>query len=282
MKKTLALLLLLSLSHSFSQSLDKIKEENVKFMSNGVKLEGTIYSPEKPYAAIVFVHGSGMQKRNLSIAKQFANQGIAAFVYDKRGVGNSGGKYESEHSVSEFNLKLLATDSKSAINLIAKDSRFKNIPIGLTGISQAGWIIPIAAEKNELIDFIVLWSGPVCKVSEEDIYSKYTNDKDFKNIPTYDEALKSRKTKYIWPSFLGEDIDSSLYLEYIEIPGLWIFGGQDGSIPVDLSVNRLNTLINNSKKYEYIIFHGLGHNNVPQTFNYAVDWIKKNAFNKEE
>ena len=71
-------------------------------------------------------------------------------------------------------------------------------------------------------------------------------------------------------------------MEYIEIPGLWIFGGQDGSIPVDLSVNRLNTLINNSKKYEYIIFHGLGHNNVPQTFNYAVDWIKKNAFNKEE
>jgi len=137
-------------------------------MSNGVKLEGTIYSSEKPYAAIVFVHGSGMQKRNLSIAKQFANQGIAAFVYDKRGVGNSGGKYESEHSVSEFNLKLLATDSKSAINLIAKDSRFKNIPIGLTGISQAGWIIPVAAEKNELIDFIVLWSGPVCKVSEEE------------------------------------------------------------------------------------------------------------------
>ena len=52
MKKTLVLLLILSLSHSFSQSLDKIKEENVKFMSNGVKLDGTIYSPEKPYAAI--------------------------------------------------------------------------------------------------------------------------------------------------------------------------------------------------------------------------------------
>lgn len=280
MKKTFALMLLLTLCHSFSQSSHKIKEESVKFESNGVKLKGTIYSPEKPYAAIVFVHGSGMQKRNLSIAKQFANRGIAAFVYDKRGVGKSEGKYESEHSVSEFNLKLLATDSKSAINLIAKDSRFKNIPLGLTGISQAGWIIPIATVKNKLIDFILLWSGPVCKVSEEDIYSKYTNDKDFKSIPTYDEALKSRKTKYIWPSFLGEDINSSLYLEQIEIPGLWIFGGQDGSIPVDLSVNRLNTLINNGKKYEYIIFPNLGHNNIPQTFNYAVDWIKKNAINK--
>jgi len=54
----------------------------------------------------------------------------------------------------------------------------------------------------------------------------------------------------------------------------------DEVVPVDLSVNRLNSLINNNKKYEYIIFDGLGHNNILQTFNYAVDWIKKNAINK--
>ena len=280
MKKAFTFLLLFSLSNSFTQSLDRIKEENVEFMSNGVKLEGTIFSPGKPYAAIVFVHGSGMQKRNLSIAKQFANQGIAAFVYDKRGVGKSEGEFVGVNSANGHNLKLLAEDALQAFNVIAAHPKLKNIPVGLSGISQAGWIIPIAAQKNELIDFIVLWSGPVCKVSEEDIYSIYTNDKDFKNIPTYDEALKSRKTKYIWPSFLGEDIDSSSYLEDIEIPGLWIFGSQDGSIPVDLSVNRLNSLINNNKKYEYIIFDGLGHNNILQTFNYAVDWIKKNAINK--
>ena len=94
-------------------------------------------------------------------------------------------------------------DSKLAINLIAKASRFENIPLDATGISQAGWIIPIAAVKNELIDFIVMRSSLVCKVSEENIFSKYKNDKDFKNISTYEQSLKSRNTKYIWPSFLG-------------------------------------------------------------------------------
>tara|TARA_S200000501_G_scaffold132071_1_gene124835 strand:+ start:720 stop:1061 length:342 start_codon:yes stop_codon:yes gene_type:complete len=44
-------------------------------------------------------------------------------------------------------------NSKSAINLITKARRFENIPLGETGISQAGWIIPIGAVKNELIDF---------------------------------------------------------------------------------------------------------------------------------
>lgn len=54
MKKAFTFLLLFSLSNSFTQSLDRIKEENVEFMSNGVKLEGTIYSPGKPYAANQF------------------------------------------------------------------------------------------------------------------------------------------------------------------------------------------------------------------------------------
>ena len=94
-------------------------------------------------------------------------------------------------------------DSKLAINLIAKASRFENISLDAIGISQAVWIIPIAAVKNELIDFFVMRNSPVCKVSEEDIFNKYKNNQDFTNIPTYEEFLKSRNTKYIWPSFLG-------------------------------------------------------------------------------
>ena len=141
------------LSHSFFKSLDKITEENIKFESNGVNLKETICFPEKPFVSIFFVSGSGLQKRNSSIAKEFVNQGIAAFLFDKRGVGKSEVKYVSNISAIGLNLKLLAMNSKSAINLIVKVSRFENISLGATGISQAGWIIPIAAVKNELIDF---------------------------------------------------------------------------------------------------------------------------------
>lgn len=252
-----------------------VRTEDVQFASNGVQLSGSIVFPkDKPIlAAIVFVHGSGKQARDLFWAERFAEKGIAALVYDKRGAGKSGGHYESEQSVSGKNIDLLADDAAAALTALSKHSELKGVTIGLSGISQAGWIAPLALEKNHLAKFIVLWSAPVCKVSEEDIYSKYTSDKDGRSVPSYDEALRSRKEKYSWPDFLGKDSDPSDSLRKVKIPGLWIFGTNDGSIPVDLSIARLSALRDAGHKYDYVLFSGLGHNNMPETFASAADWI---------
>lgn len=101
---------------------------------------------------------------------------------------------------------------------------------------------------------MALWSAPMCKVSEEDIYSKYTADLDAKNIPTYNEALLSRTEKYIWPNFLGIDSDPNEHLAKLNIPGIWVFGGNDGSVPIDLSIEKLKNHINLGHKYEYVLF----------------------------
>lgn len=256
---------------------DNHKIEDVEFVSHGDKLSGSIVFPvdKAVRAAVVFVHGSGPQTRNISWAERFANDGIAALVYDKRGVGKSGGEYESEQSVSEKNIVLLTDDAVSALNALSGRPALKGVPLGLTGISQAGWIVPLAAEKSNVVDFIALWSGPVCKVSEEDIFSKYTDDLDGKEAPSYEEALKSRKVKYIWPDFLGKDTDPSESLAKLEIPGLWVFGENDGSVPVDLSIQRLKKLRNSGHKYDYVLFSSLGHNNMPETFATVTDWIKR-------
>ena len=145
------------------------------------------------------------------------------------------------------------------------------------------WIVPLAAEKSNAVDFMVLWSGPVCRVSEEDIFSKYTADQDGdidagidrKKVPSYAEALRARKVKYIWPGFLGKDTDPSESLAKLKIPGLWIFGKNDGSVPVDLSIQNLHKLTDAGHPYEYVLFSGLGHNNMPETFATATDWIKR-------
>lgn len=249
----------------------------IEFESHAINLAGTLVLPvdRKVYAAVVFVHGSGKQKRNIYWAEQFASYGIAALVYDKRGVGESGGKYESQQSVSGANINLLADDAVAALHALAqKLPNSDAIPLGLTGISQAGWIVPIAVEKTSKADFMLLWSGPVCKVSEEDIFSKYTRDKDSEQNPSFATALAARKTPYIWPDFLGTDSDPSTSLANIDIPGLWIFGEKDGSIPVDLSIERLQMLNNSGKKFEYVLFSHQGHNNMPASFGTAVDWIK--------
>lgn len=256
--------------------------QDVAFLSHGVKLSGTIVFPKtsKSHAAVVFVHGSGEQTRSLHWAQRFASLGITALVYDKRGVGESEGDYESRQSVSEKNINLLADDSIAAAHVLSKHARTKDLPLGLTGISQAGWIVPLAAEKlaakqEVTLDFMVLWSGPVTKVSEEDIYSKYTSDFDGKTVPSYQEALQARKQKYIWPDFLGKDSDPSDSLLAINIPGLWIFGEKDGSVPVDLSIKRLKALKRSGHKVDYVLFSGLGHNNMTETFTTATEWIKQ-------
>jgi len=253
--------------------------QEVEFESHGVRLAGSIVLPKDSNirAAVVFVHGSGKQARNLALAEQFASEGIAALVYDKRGAGKSGGEYEANQNVSEKNISLLADDAAAALSALTKHPALKGVPLGFGGISQAGWIAPIAAERSPAAKFLVLWSGPVCKVSEEDIYSKFTTDKDEMAAPPYRVALEARTVKYIWPDFLGKDTDPADSLAKLTIPGLWIFSDNDGSIPVDLSIANLQVLRNAGHRYDYVLFSGLGHNNMDGTFAAATDWIRRIA-----
>jgi uncharacterized protein len=277
MKTTDLAFLLFSLFVSAQSLGGDLRVEEVQFASHGATLSGSIvFPPHQPvHAALVFIHGSGKQSRNIGLAERFAREGIAALVYDKRGAGKSGGEYEGEQSVSEKNLALLADDATSALKTLSSHPSLKGIPVGLAGISQAGWIGPLAAEKSALAKFLVLWSGPVTRVSEEDIFSKYTANRDSHNVPTYDEALRSRTAKYIWPDFLGKDTDSGESLKKLSIPGLWLFSDNDGSIPVGLSIERLQALRMSGHRYDYVLFSGLGHNNMDGTFATAVDWIKR-------
>jgi dienelactone hydrolase len=255
-----------------------LRTEEVTFKSHGVTLSGSIVFPAgETHAAVVFVHGSGKQARNLHWAEKFAKDGIAALVYDKRGVGKSGGEYEANHNVGEKNIALLADDALAALRSLSAHPKLQAVPVGLTGISQAGWIAPLAAERSDLVKFLVMWSGPVCKVSEEDIYSKYTQDANAGEAPRYEVALAARKQKYIWPDFLGKDTDSSENLGKLSIPGLWIFSDNDPSIPVDLSISRLQALRKRGHAYEYVLFSGLGHNNMDGTFFVATEWIRRHS-----
>lgn len=251
--------------------------EDVTFASHGVTLAGSIVLPDTSpvRAAVVFIHGSGRQARDVALATRFANAGIAALVYDKRGAGRSGGEYEGNQSVSEMNISLLADDAVAALDRLSRHPALQGVRIGVAGISQAGWIAPIAARRSTVVRFLVLWSSPVVKVSEEDIFSKYTADRDGLTAPPYAEALRARTTPYVWPDFLGVDTDPAEMLRSLSIPGLWLFSDNDGSIPVDLSIERLQTLRQAGHRYDYVLFSGLGHNNMGRTFATAIDWIRR-------
>ena len=265
---------------SFSQTVD-FSIQDITFESHGVKLAGSILMPKKPTAAVVIIHGSDPVKRELEFAKLLAKEGIAVLTYDKRGVGESGGVYVGPsvgtNNIDPKNLHLLADDGSSAINTLQSLVKNKNIPIGLLGFSQAGWIIPIAAEKNSSVNFMVIFSGPVITTLEQLRFQFYTNgDEYFWDTHTESEVrehVKNDPDKYQF-----EPTDPQIQLNKLTIPGLWIFGGRDIQIPTSLCIENLDKQIQNGRRYEYILYPLLGHktafSNSREPVNDAIQWIK--------
>jgi len=276
------ILLLTPLNQVMTQSLDSIKTKIVKFESEGDSLAGTIYYPKQAHAAVVIVHGSDRVPRMTKFAELLAKNNILVFTYDKRGVGESGGVYAGPevgtNNISKANLILLAKDASAAVDLIHKQNI--TIPIGLIGFSQAGWIIPIAANKNPAIEFMVLFSCPTITTLEQLRFQFYTNGrKDFWENHSEEEALEhinNDPDKYQFTS-----TDPKVALSTLSIPGLWLFGEKDIQVPVKLGIEHLNALKAQGKPFEYSLFSTLGHNtafaDTTEPVDISIHWIKQKA-----
>lgn len=255
--------------------------KEIKFVSEGVSLAGTIFTPNKIQAAVVIVHGSGQEKRMIDFATTLANNGIAVLTYDKRGVGESQGVYAGPevgtNNVDFANLNLLSLDASAAVNTLSKSLSNNKVAIGLIGGSQAGWIIPLAAEKNKKVKFMTIFSGALITVKEQLRFQFYTNgDKSFWDTHSEEEARKhvfNDPDKYEFVDTNPNDVLSKL-----SIPGFWIFGGKDIQVPVKLSIEYLDKLKSKGKNYAYKLFPDLGHNTAfsksEEPMKDAINWIK--------
>jgi pimeloyl-ACP methyl ester carboxylesterase len=254
--------------------------EEVEFKSAGVSLSGTLLYPDatRPIAAVVLIHGSGPEPRMMWWARPLAADGMAVLTYDKRGAGRSGGVYEGDNNVSAANLNLLAQDAVAALEVMSRHPRLQNLPLGFLGASQAGWIAPIAATKSSATDFIVLSSGPVTTVAEELPFGAWAErTPNFHEKDTTQDVAKYLETVTYHPG----DVDPRKSLSQLSIPGLWVYGSHDPSIPVALSTIRLEELIRGGHKYEYRLFPGYGHNfqglREDPRYTYILSWITRLA-----
>ncbi|MET3539132.1 alpha/beta hydrolase family protein [Chryseobacterium limigenitum] len=260
--------------------------KNIKFLSEGDSLAGTIFKPDHISAAVVIVHGSGQEKRMTEFATLLAKNGIAVLTYDKRGVGESAGVYAGPevgtNNVDSSNLNLLSLDTSAAVSILSTYLSNNQIPIGLIGGSQAGWIIPLAAEKNKKVKFMTIFSGALITVKEQLRFQFYTNgNSNFWDTHTEEDARKHTMTDPDKYEFT--DTDPMNVLSKLSIPGIWIFGGKDIQVPVNLSIEHLNTLKSKGKRYEYKLFPALGHNTAfsenEEPMKEAIEWMK-NVKNK--
>ena len=137
-----------------------ISEEPVHFKNDDVTLDGTLVKPDTtgPHPAVVFIHGSGRQTRDYyrTFADHFAKHGIAGLVYDKRGVGESIGKFPNDmvHSFGD-----LANDALSGLAFLQSRKDIDTSRTGLWGLSQGGWLGPLATTRSDKVAFVICVSG---------------------------------------------------------------------------------------------------------------------------
>lgn len=276
-----SLILLFFVTNYASAISSNFTTKEIKFISEGVSLAGTVFLSTNIQAAVVIVHGSGQEKRMVNFATILANNGIAVLTYDKRGVGESEGVYAGPevgtNNVDYSNLNLLSLDASAAVNTLSQLLSNDKIPIGLIGGSQAGWIIPLAAEKNKKVRFMTIFSGALITVKEQLRFQFYTNgNNNFWETHSEEDARKhlfNDKDRY---EFM--DTDPKDVLAKVSIPGLWIFGGKDIQVPAILSIEYLTVLKSKDKQYDYKLFPDLGHNtafsNSEEPMKEAIHWIK--------
>ena len=261
-----------------AQEVTPIETESVSFFSQGVRLSGTIYIPKISHAAVVLVHGSGQETRMHEFAALLAASGCAVLTYDKRGVGSSEGVYAGPevgtNNIDSANLHLLAQDARAAVNVLKQ--KLPSLPIGLLGFSQAGWIIPLAAIDNPVVKFMVLFSGPTLTTLEQLRFQFYTAGRaDF--WEHHSEANAREHVKNDPDRFQFAPTDPKESLASLSIPGLWLFGGKDIQIPVNLCIEDLQALNAQGKPYDYALFPELGHRTGfagSAQVALAIEWIK--------
>jgi len=237
-----------------------------------------------PFPAVAMVHGSGPATREefQSFAAYLASQGVAVLAGDKRGIGQSLGRYPGERA-SDSTIDVLARDAQAEARYLATLPEIDRARIGLFGDSQAGWIIALAASREPAVKFAVAVVGPTVTVDESDFWGTLAGKGQAPPSGTRAEMLKEVRAQ--GPS----GFDPRPYLAKPAIPMLWIYGDDDRNVPTELCVERLQAL-KTGHDFSWVVIHsthtplelptGLlsslpeSRGFVPQFFPAIGDWLR--------
>lgn len=229
----------------------------VHYQSGDIQVEATLRLPRGtgPFPAVVIVHGSAPFKRGFysQWADSLVNRGIAVLVPDKRGVGGSGGEFETRNNAARAYLELLAGDIDAGVRFLRTHAAIDSRTIGLVGISQGGWVGPLAARQDSSIAFLVLLSGPATSTGEESTWSELRGDHDSPAVLSV-SASNDSLSRTAPRGFNPRPVIAGL-----RMPSLWLFGAEDNSVPTAKSVAALDSLQQAGAPVRWQVFPGTDH-----------------------
>jgi pimeloyl-ACP methyl ester carboxylesterase len=134
--------------------------EEISFDSGRYTLVGDLVRPSGagPHPVVIAVAGSGPNTRTQmpgywDVRERFGDAGYAVFSWDKPGSGASSGELVAD--VLADRAAILA----DAIEVLVQRPDLDGSRVGLWGLSQAGWVMPMAIEQGANVDFMVVVSG---------------------------------------------------------------------------------------------------------------------------
>jgi uncharacterized protein len=239
-----------------------------------VILAGSLWRPMRAPGAVVLMHpGSGPSDRDNDvffppIREHLLEAGIAVASFDKRGVGESTGRWQ------EAAIEDQAADALACLDAV--QAAVPEVPVGLFGHSQGGWVVVEAAARSPDAAFVISSSGPGVSPGEQERYAtrKYMREAGLPEadvdevVRYYDRVLAMMRAgtplgdarivldeEGFPPAFeklslpvLPEsdaewklmaaliDYDPRPALERIAVPVLALFGAEDPITPVEDSV----------------------------------------------
>jgi pimeloyl-ACP methyl ester carboxylesterase len=150
-----------------SQPVRNPNDTDVLIPMPGFSIAGTLTMPKEPgklrRPAVVLVAGSGSVDRDevvadvpifAQIAAGLADQGFIVLRYDKRGVGQSGGRSE------RVTIQDYADDLVTAIRWLAKREDVDPRQIAVAGHSEGGAVAMLAAAHENKISALILIAAP--------------------------------------------------------------------------------------------------------------------------
>lgn len=149
-----------------------VNEERLTFTNGDVTLGGTLILPaaKTKLPVIIVTPGDfGTNRNQLRLwAHHYVSRGIAAFIFDSRGAGESGG------NVGVNSFSDVANDVLAAVEVLKTRTDINAKQIGLFGFSNSAWTVSLAASRSSDVGFLILQSMSGVEPWKQEIFRAET------------------------------------------------------------------------------------------------------------
>lgn len=296
-KNILIVLVAIFFSACSSDIINSAKKTELIFKHKKHKIAGTLITPkvDMPSPVVLLVYGDGPTNRSTDggashIINAFLKKGIACFVWDKQGVGDSEGNWLNQ------DMNARADEAISAMEFLYKRADIDKNRIGFMGISQGGWVIPKIATKTDKVAFYIIQGGAINWLRQGAYFTKQrlkkegiTDAKMVQDVLDYGDKIdqvilekqpyekyvaqrkKLLKPKGVYATDMSKDryefvvknirADSSKDLENITAPLLSIWGEDDLNVDANYNYKTYDEILKKSQHgdYKLVMFKNATH-----------------------